>query len=260
MLRFGGASSCIRPKPSELPFIIPSSYCLSMLLSRSTLEGFCFYPYGPLLLVLRFLPRLKLLKSERPLLLVPPRAMLLSVIGTRARALDSPVGEVLSNPGCERTEDHHRFVPTFRDVSRYAIHADFFPFSVGPHYATYPEGGVAGNYEFTHEEWDAPYRPTFGVLTKEVFKDPAVCKTVMDQFPTPREMVWVESLFDDQLTGKMTCLLKGYKERSLCANALASRSRNENSRARIQLTTLENLQSRKNLPLCFKRWRVAFSV
>ncbi|GKC00353.1 hypothetical protein Tco_0986489, partial [Tanacetum coccineum] len=34
---------------------------------------------------------------------------------------------------------------------------DFFPFSAGPYYATYPEDGVAGNYEFTREEWDASY-------------------------------------------------------------------------------------------------------
>nr|GEW84239.1 hypothetical protein [Tanacetum cinerariifolium] len=48
--------------------------------------------------------------------------------------------------------------------------------------------GVTGNYEFTREEWDALYRPTFGVLTKKVFKDPAVFKTVVDQFPTLGEM------------------------------------------------------------------------
>ncbi|GJZ72114.1 hypothetical protein Tco_0635965 [Tanacetum coccineum] len=35
-------------------------------------------------------------------------------------------------------------------------------------------GGVVGNGEFNREEWDAPYRPTFGVLTKEVFKDLAM--------------------------------------------------------------------------------------
>ncbi|GJV32359.1 hypothetical protein Tco_1392759 [Tanacetum coccineum] len=97
-------------------------------------------------------------------------------------------------------------VPLFKDVSGDAIHAGFFPFSIGPYYATYLEGGVAGNCEFTREEWDAPYRPTFRVLTKEVFKDPAICKTVVDQFPTPGEMVWVESLSDDQLTVKISVL------------------------------------------------------
>nr|GEX98596.1 hypothetical protein [Tanacetum cinerariifolium] len=48
--------------------------------------------------------------------------------------------------------------------------------------------------------------PTFGVLTKEVFKDLAIYKTIFDQFPTPGEMVRVESLFDDQLTAKMSVL------------------------------------------------------
>ncbi|GJT23131.1 hypothetical protein Tco_0893068 [Tanacetum coccineum] len=96
--------------------------------------------------------------------------------------------------------------PLFRDVSGDGIHTDFFPFSAGPYYATYLEGGVDGNCEFTREEWDAPYWPTFGVLTKEVFKDPTFCKTVVDQFPTPGEMVRVKSLSDDQLTTKMSVL------------------------------------------------------
>nr|GFC63619.1 hypothetical protein [Tanacetum cinerariifolium] len=43
-------------------------------------------------------------------------------------------------------------------------------------------------------------------LTKEVFKDHAVCKTVNDQFPTSRDMVRVESLPDNQLTMKMSVL------------------------------------------------------
>ncbi|GJR64786.1 hypothetical protein Tco_0010851 [Tanacetum coccineum] len=40
----------------------------------------------------------------------------------------------------------------------------------------------------------------------EVFKDPTVCKTIVDQFPTPREMVRVKSLSNDQLTAKMSVL------------------------------------------------------
>ncbi|GJT35356.1 reverse transcriptase domain-containing protein [Tanacetum coccineum] len=87
-----------------------------------------------------------------------------------------------------------------------AIHTDFFPFSVGPYYATYPKDGVARNCEFTREVWDAPYWPTFRVLTKEVFKDPSICKTIVDRFPTLGEIVWVESLSDNQLTTKMSML------------------------------------------------------
>ncbi|GJT92429.1 hypothetical protein Tco_1081274 [Tanacetum coccineum] len=91
-----------------------------------------------------------------------------------------------SSIGASQPRPSFGHAPSFRDVSRDAIHADFFSFSVGPYYATYPKGGVAGNCEFTHKEWDAPNRPIFGVLTKEVFKDPVVCNTVVDQFPTPR--------------------------------------------------------------------------
>ncbi|GKC48180.1 hypothetical protein Tco_1065902, partial [Tanacetum coccineum] len=70
-----------------------------------------------------------------------------------------------------------------------AIHRDLFPFSPRPYYATYLEGGVGGNCKFKREEWDAPHQPTLTILTKEVFKEPFVCKTVVDQFLTPREMV-----------------------------------------------------------------------
>nr|GEW26856.1 retrotransposon protein, putative, Ty3-gypsy subclass [Tanacetum cinerariifolium] len=45
--------------------------------------------------------------------------------------------------------------PSFRNVSGNAIHTDFFPFSAGPYYATYPEDGVAGNYKLnqSHHEY-----------------------------------------------------------------------------------------------------------
>ncbi|GJW60598.1 hypothetical protein Tco_0109933 [Tanacetum coccineum] len=129
--------------------------------------------------------------------------------------------------GTSRSRPSFDLASLFRDVSGDAIHKDLFPFSAGPYYAAYPEGGVAGNYEFTREEWDAPYRTTFGVLTKEVSKDPSVCKMVVDQFPTPGEMIRVKTLSGDQLTAKMSvshCMmmshggellarLKGYEER-----------------------------------------------
>ncbi|GKC48150.1 hypothetical protein Tco_1065872 [Tanacetum coccineum] len=95
---------------------------------------------------------------------------------------------------------------SFIDVSGDAIHRDFFHFSLGSYFATYPEGGIAGNCKFTREEWDDSHQPTLTVLTKEVFKDPSVCKTVVDQFPTPGEMVRIEALSFDQQTTKMSVL------------------------------------------------------
>ncbi|GKE12125.1 hypothetical protein Tco_1415676 [Tanacetum coccineum] len=162
------------------------------------------------LLVLRFLPRLKLLRNERPLLQVSPKAMFPSALGPSTRdsrgkgiMVDDDVAPFA---GASRPRPSSGSVPLFRDVSGDVIYADFFSFSAGPYYAAYPEGGVTGNYEFTRKEWDAPYRPTFGVLTKEVFKDPIVCKTVLDQFPTLGEMVRVETLSENQLTAKMSVL------------------------------------------------------
>nr|GEZ30641.1 hypothetical protein [Tanacetum cinerariifolium] len=96
--------------------------------------------------------------------------------------------------------------PSFREISGDSIHRDFFPFSHGPFYAIYPEGGIVENYEFTREEWVAPHQPTLMVLTKEVFKDPSVCKTVVDQFPTSGEMVRIQTLSLYQLTIKISVL------------------------------------------------------
>ncbi|GKE76232.1 hypothetical protein Tco_1542352 [Tanacetum coccineum] len=93
---------------------------------------------------------------------------------------------VAPSNGVSRPRTSSGPAPSFRDVSGDVIHTNFFLFSAGPYYATYPEGGVAGNCEFTREEWDAPYQPTFWVSTKEIFKDPAVCKTiVMESTVTP---------------------------------------------------------------------------
>ncbi|GJR37959.1 hypothetical protein Tco_1213643 [Tanacetum coccineum] len=50
--------------------------------------------------------------------------------------------------GASRPRPSSGPAPSFRDVSGDAIHADFFPFSAGPYYATYLEGGVTGNCEF----------------------------------------------------------------------------------------------------------------
>nr|GEW83402.1 copia protein [Tanacetum cinerariifolium] len=113
---------------------------------------------------------------------------------------------------------------SFRDVSRDVIHMNLFFFYAGSYYATNIEGGVDGNCEFTRGEWNASYWPTFGVLTKEVFKD--------DQFPTPGEMVWVKSLFDEKLTAKINSRLKGYEEKVASLTGLE-----------LQVSTLKNLDN-----------------
>ncbi|GJZ87454.1 hypothetical protein Tco_0659064, partial [Tanacetum coccineum] len=71
-----------------------------------------------------------------------------------------------------------------RDPTSDDIDMDFFPFAPGPYYATYPEDGVV----------------------VDSYEDPNVCKTMVGQFPTPGEMVRIEALTDDRLTGKMSVL------------------------------------------------------
>ncbi|GKD51515.1 hypothetical protein Tco_1280491, partial [Tanacetum coccineum] len=51
-----------------------------------------------------------------------------------------------SSAGVNRPRPSSDPASSFKDISRDAIHKDFFPFSPGRYYATYPEGGVAGNY------------------------------------------------------------------------------------------------------------------
>ncbi|GKE82125.1 hypothetical protein Tco_1552125, partial [Tanacetum coccineum] len=55
---------------------------------------------------------------------------------------------VAPSVGASRPRPSSGPAPSFRDISGDAIHADFFSFSAGPYYHTYPKGGVTGNYEF----------------------------------------------------------------------------------------------------------------
>nr|GEX71892.1 hypothetical protein [Tanacetum cinerariifolium] len=94
----------------------------------------------------KVLPRLKLLRSERPLPLVPPQAMLPSVLDSRGKGIMADSAAALS-AGVSRPRPSFGPASSFRDIFGDAIHWDLFLFSPGPYYATYPEGSVAGNWE-----------------------------------------------------------------------------------------------------------------
>nr|GEU70804.1 hypothetical protein [Tanacetum cinerariifolium] len=93
--------------------------------------------------------------------------------------------------------------PAVRDPTGDAIDRDFFPFVPGPYYVAYHEDDVvAGSYEVSREQWEGPHEPILSILTKEMFKDPNICKTVVDQFPTPEEMVWIKAVTNKRFAGK----------------------------------------------------------
>ncbi|GJY65473.1 hypothetical protein Tco_0467711 [Tanacetum coccineum] len=87
---------------------------------------------------------------------------------------------------------------SFKDVSISAMLfiGTFSPFLLALTIPLHPEGGIAGNCEISREEWNALHHPTLTILTKVIFKDPSVCKAVVDQFPTPGKMKRVVDLND----------------------------------------------------------------
>ncbi|GKD08008.1 hypothetical protein Tco_1187693, partial [Tanacetum coccineum] len=114
----------------------------------------------------------KILVTTLPLVLL--QAMLLSILvipssGNQGGSSVAPTAEgsntrnsrgkgvmvddvAAPSSGVSRLRPSFGPAPSFKDVSGDAVHTDFFPFSAGPYYATYPEGGVAGNCEFTRQE------------------------------------------------------------------------------------------------------------
>ncbi|GKA90624.1 hypothetical protein Tco_0812494 [Tanacetum coccineum] len=180
----------VRPTLQRLPFYCTPSAAADAVIPDPTLEDLAIG-----LLVLRFLLRLKLLRSERPLLLVPLRAIddddddacveILLVTPIRSAAGKGIMADDVVAPsvGVSRPRPSSGPAPSFRDVSGDAINVDFFPFL-----------------------------PVL-IMPLILKVDPTVCKTVVDQFPAPGEMVWVESLSNDQSTAKMNSRLKGYEEK-----------------------------------------------
>ncbi|GKE04856.1 hypothetical protein Tco_1396874, partial [Tanacetum coccineum] len=104
---------------------------------------------------------------EIPLVTPLRSAVVIPSSGNQGRSSTAPAAEdsrgtgimaddaATPSVGVSRPRPSSGPVPSFRDVSGDAILADFFHFSAGLYYATYPQDGVDGNCEFTREEWDA---------------------------------------------------------------------------------------------------------
>nr|GEV08730.1 hypothetical protein [Tanacetum cinerariifolium] len=55
---------------------------------------------------------------------------------------------------------------------------------------------------YTKEEWDGVHTMNLGLINKEFFKDLKVCKTTIERFPTPAEVLRIETLSQEELTGR----------------------------------------------------------
>ncbi|PWA48008.1 hypothetical protein CTI12_AA393550 [Artemisia annua] len=74
------------------------------------------------------------------------------------------------------------------------------------HHHDVEEGQDHGFYG-NEDEWDPVHHASLGLLNKELFKDPKVCKTVIDRVPTPAEVYRVEELPPKELTDRMSVLI-----------------------------------------------------
>nr|GEX14488.1 retrovirus-related Pol polyprotein from transposon TNT 1-94 [Tanacetum cinerariifolium] len=151
-------------------------------------------------------------KKRRPLLLEERGGFTASIAevprnrGSRGKAIMDNVVDI-PNRSVDHSQAFTGPAPVSRDPIGDVIDKDFFLFAPDPYYATYLEVGVViGSYKLIREKWDGLHHPILNILTKEVFKDPNVCKTMVDQFPTPREMVRIKALTDDHLAEKMSVL------------------------------------------------------
>nr|GEU56573.1 hypothetical protein [Tanacetum cinerariifolium] len=109
---------------------------------RSTLQRLPFYCTSPAVAYSVVLdPTLKDLAASNPSAKVVAKAEgFQKRKASTSGATSSYVAKSIGNQGGGSA------APAAEDISGDVIHRDFFPFSLGPYYATYPEGGGVGNY------------------------------------------------------------------------------------------------------------------
>ncbi|GJT93425.1 hypothetical protein Tco_1082270 [Tanacetum coccineum] len=56
-------------------------------------------------------------------------------------------------------------------------------------------------------EWGEVHVVKLGILKKELFKDPKVCKAIIDQVPTPTQLLRAWGLTPKELTDRMNILM-----------------------------------------------------
>ncbi|GJV62504.1 hypothetical protein Tco_1473332 [Tanacetum coccineum] len=80
-----------------------------------------------------------------------------------------------------------------------------------------------------------------GLQKKELYKDPKVCKIVLDQFPTPAETHWLRDISSVELSDRISMLQCQLITHGSMLNARYDRSlKNEVSRLKAQMGALES--------------------
>ncbi|GJQ90014.1 hypothetical protein Tco_0001153 [Tanacetum coccineum] len=88
------------------------------------------------------------------------------------------------------------------------LERDLLPFVSGPYYIPYPydEGSGSESSPYNKDDWEEIHGVNLGLRKKELYKDPKVCRTALDRFPTPAETHRLRELSSVELSDCMSML------------------------------------------------------
>ncbi|GKA99122.1 hypothetical protein Tco_0827059 [Tanacetum coccineum] len=86
------------------------------------------------------------------------------------------------------------------------LEIDLLPFVQGPYYIPYPydEGSRSESPPYTKDDWEEIHGVNLGLQRKELYKDPKVCRTALDRFPTLVETHQLRVLSSVELSDRMS--------------------------------------------------------
>nr|GEV86988.1 hypothetical protein [Tanacetum cinerariifolium] len=88
------------------------------------------------------------------------------------------------------------------------LERDLLPFVPEPYYIPYPYDESSGSESplYTRDDWEEIHGVNLGLRKKELYKDPKVCRTALDRFPTPAETHRLRELSSVELSDRMSVL------------------------------------------------------
>ncbi|GKC63499.1 hypothetical protein Tco_1096097 [Tanacetum coccineum] len=87
------------------------------------------------------------------------------------------------------------------------LERNLLPIVLRPYYIPYPydESSRSEYPSYTREYWEEIHGVNLGLQKKELYKDPKVCRTALDRFPTPVETHRLRVLSSFELSDHMSC-------------------------------------------------------
>ncbi|GJV38331.1 hypothetical protein Tco_1410808 [Tanacetum coccineum] len=93
-----------------------------------------------------------------------------------------------------------------RNTAGDVLKRDLLPFVLGPYYIPYPydQGSGSESPPYTRDDWEEIHGVNLGLQMKEIYKDPKVCRTALDRFPTLAETHRLRELSSVELSDRMS--------------------------------------------------------